>query len=59
MVGGGLGARHPLVVAKMIEALKDMPWWQFVLLWVWLIVTAVAPVGWLVAVFVALKALHK
>jgi hypothetical protein len=39
--------------SKVIESLKDMPRWQFILLWIWLMVMAIAPVGWMIALFLA------
>ncbi|MCL2658768.1 MAG: hypothetical protein FWD62_15435 [Betaproteobacteria bacterium] len=35
--------------SKVIEALKGLPKWQFILLWVWLMALAVSPMGWLIA----------
>ncbi|MCL2829850.1 MAG: hypothetical protein FWD77_03810 [Betaproteobacteria bacterium] len=39
--------------SKVIESLKGLPRWQFVLLWVWLVIMAIAPTGWLIALVLA------
>jgi hypothetical protein len=43
--------------SKVIESLKGLPKWQFVLLWVWLLVLAASPIGWMIALLLAWKAL--
>jgi hypothetical protein len=43
----------------VIESLKGLPKWQFVLIWIWLVVMALAPVGWLIALFLAWKAVKS
>jgi hypothetical protein len=36
--------------SKVIEAIKDLSAWRFFLLWVWLIVMALTPLGWIVGI---------
>lgn len=40
----------------VIEAIKDLPPWRFLLLWVWLLAMALTPLGWMVGLFLAWKA---
>ncbi|WP_269140112.1 hypothetical protein [Pseudothauera rhizosphaerae] len=40
----------------VIAAIKDLPPWRFVLLWVWLVVMALTPLGWIVGLLLAWKA---
>jgi hypothetical protein len=39
--------------SKVIETLKGMPRWRFILIWVWLMAMAVSPAAWLLAVIAA------
>jgi hypothetical protein len=42
--------------SKVIESLKDLSPWRFILLWLWLVVMALTPLGWVLGILIAWKA---
>lgn len=43
---------------KVIEAMKELPKWQFILLWLWLwlVIMAIAPAGWVITLVYLFRA---
>jgi hypothetical protein len=41
--------------SKVIEAIKDLPTGRFIMLWIWLVIMSLTPIGWIVAVALAWK----